>query len=146
MRSALPFLLGIAMGACGSQSGGGEESTRRQAAQPTVVRFEYRDAARQLVITARDGAGQVVGVGLEGPIATMADGRCGLGGRRNGQSTRFALPSRRLTQGRYEVTVRLTSSSCGAKPVLREATTRIALTVSSDGSATATDERGRRLS
>jgi hypothetical protein len=146
MRWTLPLLLSLAIVACGGTPEPARTAARTKPAGPRLIRFEYRDAQRQLVITARDRAGQVIGLQLDGPIVLMADGMCGLGGRRNGEATRFVLPARRLTVGRYDFTVRLTSSSCSAHARLRKAASKVTLTVASDGSATAKDSRGRRLS
>jgi hypothetical protein len=146
MRPILLLLAAIAAGACGGGSKPSRDTAPPKASGPTLVRFEYRDAKRQLVITARDRSGQVIGLTLQGPITLMADGRCGLGGRRNRQTSRFVVPARRLVPGRYRFTVRLTSSSCGGHNTVREAATDVTLSVARGGAATATDARGRRLS
>jgi hypothetical protein len=57
--------------------------------------------------------GQVVGTQFETPggQAAVADGGCGIGGRRNGQVEIFYMPFK-LSAGLHEVTVTATGSAC----------------------------------
>jgi hypothetical protein len=88
-------------------------------------RLEGADRAyTALRVRTRDPNGQVVAVKVEN-VKTggflWADGPCGLGGKRRGDTTTFTLPLR-LSPARYRLRITAESSSCDRRRV-GEATT-----------------------
>jgi hypothetical protein len=98
-------------------------------APPELVAARYDDAVRfgattrpGLVLRVRDPDGQVVAITLEGRgVGSVADGGCGLGGRRTGAIHLWRLPTERLRSpdGRQTIDVLLESSPCdgGSAPL-----------------------------
>lgn len=118
-----------AVSALSSGSGGRTSTVARP---PNIQAVEYgryhpEGADRSytaLRVTARDANGQVialkvVNVGTGGVL--YADGGCGLGGRRRGDTTTFTLPVR-LSPARHRLRITADSSSCDRRRI-SEATT-----------------------
>jgi hypothetical protein len=84
-----------------------------------------------LTVRARDADGQIVGMGYgqvqppgepPGGPAAVADGGCGLGGKRDGELETWRLPVGRLDSGTYRFAITATSSTCDDDPQLQRTT------------------------
>lgn len=75
-----------------------------------------------LRLTALEPHGQIVGTQFEtGGHHVIADGRCGIGGRRSGRVVTFYIPFK-LSSGIHEVTVTAVGSACTSSTQTRTAT------------------------
>lgn len=83
-------------------------------------------------VDALDPNAQVVGARLSGDVEVIADGGCGLGGRKNGDPTHFRVPIRPLPDGERSIVITLTSSTCRLPVRVEKRSERVTLHLPTD--------------
>lgn len=143
-RSTLLGLITLVAGCLGLTWGGGFTSAANASvhghpalAAPRLISLTYGryrppgapHAYIALRLAALEPHGQIVGTQfkISGGHVAIADGRCGIGGRRNGQVETFYIPFT-LSRGIHEVTVTAAGSACTSSTKARTASRTFRIT------------------
>jgi len=118
-----------------ASSSGSSRRTSNVARPPVITAVEYgrfrpKGADRSYTairLKGRDPNGQIVSVASDTP-GFIADGGCGLGGKRTGEATTLTLPVR-LSPGRHRLHLTADSSSCDSRNIIESTTSTFRLTV-----------------
>ena len=132
---ALVATAAVALPAVAALSGSGGR-TSNVARPPRILSVDYgryrpqgaEQSYTAVRVTTRDPNGQVVSVEVD--RIGQADGGCNLGGKRNGDTTTWTLPTR-LAPGRHRLRITVGSSSCDKRRIDEATTSTVRLRVSS---------------